>query len=565
MRTLLRTIVGSLALVAFAAAPAAAKDYSAERFDVQVRVLPGNLLEVVETIVFRFEDGTFSFVYREIPTRRTDGIEIVGATMDGRPFPLGDGVNQAEVSGRSKLKVQWRFEPIEASAHTFGLTYRVRGAVRRSDDGRDELVWQALPTNHDYTIDSATVTFAFPSLAAGTALPDPRFDWHRVDGPTATTPVAGAEAGGELPIGARASGSDIRKNGWVAARFSLPQGQLIMSPPDWQARQASLAALAPYWLGGAGCVLLAGLIVLFGIRQQYHPVPSDIGRLTPSSSIPEPLDPAVAGALVSNGHPSQPHAVAVLFGMAERGLVDVEEQPRGMIGQRHFVLRRRRGATGLAAHEAALLELLFDGKDTATLPSAWRRVGRHFKRFSTPVTERLRAEGLLDADRERVRRRTFGFAIVTLLVAGLSAIVAGLLAFTFGPWPFIVVGAIVLVAVIGLIAGGSTTPLSDMGARRAARWRAYKEGLKDSAEAGGAAFVPKAGDVLAMAVALGLGGLWSKQLKQHPGHAPAWFQGLGDSDPGAMAALVAMGDASHGGAAGGGAAGAAGGGGSGAG
>ena len=71
------------------ARPAFAKSYSADRFDSTVRVLPDGTLEVTETVVFRFQDGTFREVFREIPTRRTDGIEVVRAEMQGEPLPFG--------------------------------------------------------------------------------------------------------------------------------------------------------------------------------------------------------------------------------------------------------------------------------------------------------------------------------------------------------------------------------------------------------------------------------------------------------------------------------------------
>ena len=37
-----------------------AKSYSAERFDTRITVLSGGAIEVTETVVFRFEDGTFT-------------------------------------------------------------------------------------------------------------------------------------------------------------------------------------------------------------------------------------------------------------------------------------------------------------------------------------------------------------------------------------------------------------------------------------------------------------------------------------------------------------------------
>ena len=56
-------------------------------------------LEVVETVVFRFEGGTFDHVFRDLSRRRTDDIEVVSAEMDGRELPFGNESGQVEVQG----------------------------------------------------------------------------------------------------------------------------------------------------------------------------------------------------------------------------------------------------------------------------------------------------------------------------------------------------------------------------------------------------------------------------------------------------------------------------------
>ncbi len=88
-------------LIVVAAGTLDAKSYTAERFDSLIRVLPGGAIEVTETIVFTFEDGTFTYVFRELPTRRTDGIEVISARMDERDLPFGNGVE----SGRSPQSI----------------------------------------------------------------------------------------------------------------------------------------------------------------------------------------------------------------------------------------------------------------------------------------------------------------------------------------------------------------------------------------------------------------------------------------------------------------------------
>ena len=93
------------------AVPAAAKDYSAERFDSHVEVLQGGTLQVTETVRLRFEDGTFTEFFREIPARRTDGIDIISTTMDGNAVTPGEGTGHVEIRGESRVRVTWRFAP----------------------------------------------------------------------------------------------------------------------------------------------------------------------------------------------------------------------------------------------------------------------------------------------------------------------------------------------------------------------------------------------------------------------------------------------------------------------
>ena len=143
----MRALLASL-LVPIAAVPAAAAtSYTAERFDSHIRVLPGGVVEVVETVVFRFEGGPFKEVFRNIPTRSTDGIEIVEAEMDGRPLTFGKSTGQVEISRDSMVKVRWRFAPRQDSSNTFTLRYLVTGLVRR-DAGSHVLECIALPPDH---------------------------------------------------------------------------------------------------------------------------------------------------------------------------------------------------------------------------------------------------------------------------------------------------------------------------------------------------------------------------------------------------------------------------------
>jgi hypothetical protein len=551
----MRSLIAALLLVmSMPAVPAAAKSYLAERFDSHIRVLAGGSIEVTETVVFHFEGGSFDHVTRDIPTRRTDGIEIVSASMDGRVLPFGGRTGEVEVRRGSPVKIRWRFAPRSDTTHAFTLTYIARGVVRH-EAAHDVLEWIALPTKHDYVIRTSNVVFDFAAAREGTPqVQVSRVAEHSVEPSTSRVQVVAR---------------DIRKNGWVKARVDFGAGAVLAAAPLWQQRQVRADALAPQWSIAAGVIVAAGIVLLFGLRQRYDAPPQiDSGSRTHQEP-PDALRPALAGALASNGSITLQHAMATLFTLADRGVVAVEEEPRRW-GQRHFTIRRLTHRSALATEEAVLLGLAFGSEstgDTAPLSKARHRVASGIRKYRDSVQDELRTMGLFSDDRHGVRRMFLGWGFGLLLLAIVAAVLAATMARTFGGWPFLVPGAIALVGIAALIGHGALTPLSNEGVRRGSEWRAYARHLKDVARDRAVLTNSTPTALLSIAVALGLSGHWSRLIKQRRASAPAWFHTITSSDDGAFPAFVAVGGAGDvsGGGGGGGAGGAAGGGGSGAG
>jgi hypothetical protein len=539
-------------LVLLVAAPADAKSYSAERFDVHIRVLTGGTIDVTETVVFRFDDGTFQHVFREIPTRRTDGVEIVRAAMDGRVLPFGKGTGEVEVRRGSPVRVEWRFAPRSGTSHAFVLNYRVRGVVRK-DRHRDLLEWVALPAQHDYRIAASDITVEAPSPLA-TA---PRIDVRRVDAYEVEPSNTHVEV----------ISRQIGKNGWIKTQLVFEGGAVLTAAPAWQQRQAAVAALAPRWSAAALAAFAVGLGVILMVRQKYAGPPQDPGaRSRTLSSAPDRLRPALAGALVSNGSVSLQHAIGALFAMADRGAVAVIEEPKRW-GQRRFMVQRTESSGTLMPEEAILLDLAFRSSERQPISLTKVRSSIHsgLRKFQTVVRDELAAQGLFDRDRTEARSTLGRSSLVLLFLAIGVSVLAAFSVRQFGGWPFLIPAALAAAALVGSIFHAAATPLSNEGFRRAQEWRAYARHLKDVARSR-SMFQDSFGSVLPFAVALGLAGAWSKLVKEHPAAVPPWFHTVAAADDGAYAAFIATsgaGDGGGGGGAGGG--GAAGGGASGAG
>ena len=549
-----RAIVFAIACLA-AALPAAAEGpgkYAARRFDVAVTVLDNGSLDITETIEFEFQTGTFKKVWRDLPAQRTDGIEIVQARMDGAPLARGNGNGEVAVTGRNRVRVEWKFQPTGPSVHTFELRYIARGAVYREGD-RDVVRWRLLPAEHKYAIASFRGTFTARVAPREARNPESR----------RTGSVSQSREGRTVEITA----ADVRTNGWVIADLRYPAGQLTSSLPAWQQRHQYAAALGPRWTTAACLVFVACLFMLAGARHPY--APPHVGRdETTTTTPPEPLPAALAAVLAARGATLGYQPTATLLDLAERGLLTVRELAR-TFGTRNYELTRvpspPADAQPLDEHERAALEIAFAGDDTVTLAKARSRLARHSRRFTTAINRDLAARGFLDVRRKAVRDRLIVLSAWLLLASGAASIVAAILIRRFESWPFLVPLALAAAGLLALVMVAATTPLSDQGLVQSNRWRGFRRHLKSLADSthdrGTASVTPR---WIVYGIAVGLAAQWARYLKHNPAAAPPWFvPAAADAGP-AFAVFVGSNAAASGGS-GGGAGGAAGGGGSGAG
>jgi Predicted membrane protein (DUF2207) len=517
-------LLTAVLLAPSAAAAAGPGNYKAQRFDVAAEVAGGNLV-VAETIVFEFQSGTFKRVWRDIPTTRTDRIDIVEASMDGEPLTRGEGPGHFVVSGSNRLRVEWQFAETGPSVHRFGLKYVARGVVYRDGD-RDIVRWQLLPNEHRYQIDESRSTITAP-IAPSEA---PTSESRRVGGISRTL------SGREVTLVATA----LRQDGWVMAEMRYPPGSLISSPPEWQLRHSTAAALAPRWEMGAVALFVAALLILFVIRQAYESPGFDRVEQATSTEPPEALPVALAAALAAKGRGAGFPSVATLLDLADRGALTIHELPR-RFGVRNYAIAQVPGKHDLAEHEAEALTIAFaDGGDAVPLSKARARLARGGRRFSQAVNSDLAERGLLDPSRKAVRDRLIVVSIAMLFAGGLGAIGVAALIPRYDGWPFMLPLAVVIAGIIGVVMAAATTPLSDTGLMQSARWRGFKRYLKDVAESressGGAALRSR---WVVYGIALGLGYQWSRYLKKHPAAAPAWFVAAANEDAGgAFAAFV---------------------------
>src|SRR4051812_19146288 len=297
-------------LLLFAAiASAGPGDYKARRFDVLARAANGDL-DVTESITFEFQSGTFTKVWRDIPASRTDGIEVLDASIDGKTLTQGDGPGQFEVSGGNRTRVEWHFPETGASVHRFDLHYLARGALYR--EGRADAVrWRALPSEHRYRIDASRIQFEPASIV----LPP---EARRV---------------GSMRVNASSEGvtidaSNIAPDGWIIAELHYPAGEVTApSDPQWRQRDVRARELGPRWALAAVLTFAGALFLILIVRQGYDS-PENVDRETTATAPPQVLPAALVSVLTARGGPSGYQAIGTLLDLADRRVLEIREERR---------------------------------------------------------------------------------------------------------------------------------------------------------------------------------------------------------------------------------------------
>jgi hypothetical protein len=534
----------------FNAQPVSAdKNYSADRYDVNLVVMPDGSLQVTETVVLRFVGGPFTFVFRDISTTETDGISVQSASMDGQALPQGVKAGMVDIQPGSPVKVTWHFAPTSDSTHTFTLAYRATGVIRPLEN--DTLIWRVIPEEHEYNITHSTITLQPP---AGINL---------VGAPTVDWPGASVEMEDRQAV--IQAGITVANNSWVVtARF--PRGSLAKSPPLWMARQLEQAdqirRAQPIALGSGLALIVLGVVALASLSQQFRRDPFSLPASVPASGQPQTrppsdLAPALAASLVypnSTGF----NFMATFYDLARRGVIKVDETAGKWFGK-DFVITRQESEASLMPHETAVMEILFTlnrkgPRTQVRMSDLANTLITQSRKYNDAVNAEMTRLGLLDNARQKARSSALVSAVFALLV-GIALLVAGAIwagvSSEASAWsqytPAVtLVGAgvgLFIVSLAGLIYAASRSTLTLQGEQAASQWKSFVAYLKNIIRKR----EPSTGSdlfelYLPYTAAFGLVGGWAKYFQKAGGvQIPAWFHGLqSQASGGDFASFVAF-------------------------
>jgi uncharacterized protein (TIGR04222 family) len=534
--SLLRRCAVALVVIFILAVPAALaqsdRSVTWERFDVDLTLLPGGALDVVETQRIYF-NGTYRTGFREIPLSRVTGITDLSVEEEGRPYTRGSNQPYGYTVGRDndRVRIDWAFPPTTNVARTFIVRYRAEGAMRVFDEA-DQIFWQAIYSDRPGRVEAGAVTVHLPSaLSADQVLLEALPEAALLDARLADPRTARLTTGGLTP----GTGFEVH--------VQIPHGLVQASPPPWQEREVWNERIKrrmqpiltfAFLLLGIAIPSIGGLWLLLTwfLRGRDPRVGRARGTLT---SPPSDLPPGVVGTLVDERADVQ-DVLATMVDLGNRDILRIApvHTEGSFEHKKDYRIRPTVNAqSDLRPYERTVYNALSRGADGALLSV----LKQGFVRQIPLIRDQLHAEvaraGLFVSDPEKVRRRYLVIGVVMVVIGIVGMALSLRVAEGISPLLFLPFLTLIPVGVGALIMSRYMPRRTRRGAIEAAQWQAFARGL--SAEGGQHGAVPtqrgedsKLHHFLPYAIALGVDKKWLNRFNEIDVPAPSWFD-LGDT------------------------------------
>jgi uncharacterized membrane protein YgcG len=425
------------------------RSYFAEGYNVDIVIQPDNQMLITETLVFTFEGGPYTYAFRELGLSELDSLEIISATMDGFEIPFGDQANQVEFSDQGNAyRITWHFPETSDATRLFTVTYQVSGGIRREGNA-DLLLWQAIPGEHEYNIQSSIISVRFPSGIT------PYSDYGFVQRDASTIDMQD----GTLYLIA----NDIAANDPVSLRLAFPAGDLITQEPVWQQNQAARSQVFQDSLPSAGMaaflVLIAGIVTCFFIGKKFPSVEDSIFGSSIITTPPQDIPPVLGSLLLNNLTSSYPSLTASMISLGQRGWINIEYIKGGFLKSHKFIIRELVNTNAiLLPHERWIMDLIREKSDedgSMELRKLFEIVQKHWNDYNAANIQDAITMGWVNEDLKIFRQRVNLAGVILILIstigAGLLIIPSSTITPTGLGLVLILVGAAIGLGISGLI------------------------------------------------------------------------------------------------------------------
>ena len=495
-------LVLAAACAGLASGPAAAKDFSITAVNLDATVRPNGDLRVHESRTLDFS-GSFSFVYWDLSTKGSSGIDVTGAsgpafdgtgnmqykpTQDPTARPPGTYF-VSDLGGTVRVQL---FFSVTDSASQFSVDYIARAAAKRWNDIA-ELYWQFVGDQATVPADHVRITVHLP---AGVARDEVRAWAH---GPLWGNVTIQPDASVVMTVDPLPAGT------FVEGRILFPAAALARAKPMAGARLAAVLAEEKKWAGqankdrlwarvkvaawsvvGIGFPLVA-LILVIVLYIKYGREPKTQFQAQYWRDIPQPpLPPALVGFIWRMGTVGRDDATATLLDLVNRKVIDIQ---RVTVHKDRLLGKDDTISYQLTLHDERLEELLpcerhlvkflfhqIAGGSTLVLSELKDLAKSHrsafakgYSTWTSMVTKEGERRKYLDAQADRMAFTGAALAFVGAVAAGAAAIFSG------GLWFF----AGIPVCVVLVYASRTIKRRSQEAAELHAQYAALERYLKD--------------------------------------------------------------------------------------
>lgn len=499
-RALLVLAIACVAVLVFAA-PALAKSYTMPKVAIRAQLQANGDMLVTENRTFDFS-GDYTFAYWQLATKGSQGIDVLGVSMDGVPLKATTDATTLDSRPEGYYLVQQLPDEVDVHAfhrtsnasRTFQLRYLVKGAVQRYTDCAN-LVWQFVGDKWGVGVGDLAVAIKPPStLTRGQVQA-----WAH--GPL--TGVVAIQDDGTVTLAVK----NLPAQTFVEADVLYPPTAFPAAPQIDQAmraqiqqREAALAnaanaqrlqarAFVGFAIGGPALAAILALAISIWAFYRYGreykgSYPGGYFREDPRPD----LHPAVIGALWRFGTVEDSDIAAALMDLANRKVVamqPVKVQHAGFLGlggetdtyQLTIDPAKRQGLPPL---DSELVALVFDtvggGSGTVTLEDLKTYAKAHAETFSSAVKD-WKALAAAEAENqgffEGGQGRMVGMFLAAAVVVGLgiwAAIGVGSL------WPAVIP---VLCAIPMVVIAPNMTKRSKAGNELYLQYKGLRDYLRD--------------------------------------------------------------------------------------
>jgi uncharacterized membrane protein len=454
---------------ALTAGPAAAKDFAITSVSVDAQVLPNGDVRVTDTRTLDFS-GTFHFVYWDLSTRGSEGIEVTGADGPDAADPgtivpyqpaaiplmglTGETNTYAVADQGSAVRVQLNFALTDAVG-AFTVRYVAKGAARRWSDTA-ELYWQFIGA--ETAVESRDVSVVV-HLPDGVTEDQVRAWAH---GPLWGTVTIAPDASVVMKV------DPLPAYTFVEGRILFPAAALPKAPARTTARLDAVLAeekqladeanrsrvwarvrVGLWGILGVGVPLLALVLILL-LYFRYGREPKTQFQAQYLRDFPQPqLPPALAAFIWRMGSVGSDDVTATLLDLVNRKVIDLERvtvQKDKLFGpdetSTYKLTLHDERLEELLGYERQLCTFLFhqiaDGNELVLselkdLAKTHRTAfAKGFQTWKNKVEKEAESRGFLDPKADRMAFGASAFAFVAIVAAGAAAVFSGFWWFFLG-------------------------------------------------------------------------------------------------------------------------------------